>query len=279
MKLVRVMTSDGKVQPGLIDEQGGVRSIEAWCTDITSAELGSDLVARLRRCDVNSLPLMAGVDRYLSPVADPGKVICIGLNYRDHAEESGLEPPQEPLFFLKANSSIVGAYDDIVIPRDAEKVDWEVELAVVIGKPAKYVSADDAMNHVAGYTIMNDVSERDFQLARGTQWTKGKSCDSFGPLGPWLVTKDEVDCGALDVQLDVNGMTRQKSNTDQLIFSVSDLVSRLSTYFTLQPGDVIATGTPSGVGFGLKPPCYLQPGDIVTLSIEGLGSQRQKVVQ
>jgi 2-keto-4-pentenoate hydratase/2-oxohepta-3-ene-1,7-dioic acid hydratase in catechol pathway len=227
-----------------------------------------------------SLPLAQGDLRLGAPVGQVGKYLCIGLNYSDHAAEAGMDIPKEPILFMKATGAIVGPDDPVILPRGSEKGDWEVELAVVIGRTAKYVSKDDALSHVAGYTIANDVSERSLQIERGGQWTKGKSCDSFGPLGPWLVTPDEVgDVQNLALTLDVNGTRVQTGNTASMVFGVAEIISYLSEMMTLHPGDVIATGTPPGVGMGFKPPRYLQAGDVMELSIEGLGKQRQRVMR
>ena len=236
---------------------------------------------RLRALDLSGLPIVEGRPRIAPCVADIGKFLCIGLNFSDHAAEAGMAEPDHPILFFKANSAIVGAYDDIVMPRGSVSTDWEVELGVVIGKAAKYVSVADALDHVAGYCIVNDVSERDFQTTLSGQWTKGKSCDTFGPTGPWLVTRDEVaDPQNLAMTLDVNGKRMQTGNTSKMIFSVAQIISHLSGLMTLHPGDVISTGTPPGVGMGVKPdPIYLKVGDRVDLSIEGLGFQQQAVRQ
>jgi len=248
--------------------------------DIAGEALLPDSLARLKALDAASLPRVEGSPRLGPCVGGTGKFICIGLNYSDHAAETGATVPPEPIIFMKATSAIVGPNDTIEIPRDSIKTDWEVELGVVIGKTAKYVSEADAMNHVAGYCVINDVSERAFQAERQGQWTKGKSADTFGPTGPWLVTADEVrDPQTLPMWLEVNGHRYQNGSTVTMVYGVRYLVSYLSQFMSLQPGDIISTGTPPGVGLGQKPPVYLKPGDVVTLGIEGLGQQRQNVVQ
>jgi 2-keto-4-pentenoate hydratase/2-oxohepta-3-ene-1,7-dioic acid hydratase in catechol pathway len=238
-------------------------------------------IAKLQALDPTSLPLVTNGQRIGPCVGNIGKFLCIGLNYSDHAAETGAKIPEHPILFFKANSAIVGAYDDVVMPRGSEQTDWEVELGVVIGKTTKYVSKEDALGHVAGYCIVNDVSERHFQANLTGQWTKGKSCDTFGPTGPWLVTRDEVeDPQNLNMSLDVNGKRMQTGNTATMIFTVAEIIEHLSQLFTLHPGDVITTGTPPGVGLGIKPtPVFLKKGDVMELSIEGLGQQRQKVNQ
>ena len=276
MKLVRYGEA-GAEKPGLIDADGRIRDLSAHVPDIAGAVL-ADLDA-LRALDPASLPLVAGHPRYGACVGQVGKFICIGLNYSDHAAETGATVPPEPIIFAKYTSAICGPNDPIIIPRGSEKTDWEVELAVVIGKKAKYVGEADAMAHVAGYCVCNDVSERAFQTERSGQWSKGKSSDNFGPIGPWLVTKDEVpDPQNLAMWLTVNGETMQKGSTATMVYRVAFLVSYLSQFFTLHPGDVISTGTPPGVGLGMKPPRYLKAGDRVALGIEGLGEQAQLCV-
>lgn len=276
MKLVRY-GQPGAERPGLIDAQGDLRDLSGIVSDIAGDVL-TDL-SRLAAQDPKTLPLVDGRPRLGSCVSGTGKFICIGLNYSDHAAETGHAIPSEPVIFMKATSAICGPDDDVMIPRGSQKTDWEVELGVVIGKPAKYVSQADALAHVAGYCVINDVSERAFQAEREGQWTKGKSCDTFGPVGPWLVTPDEIgDPQSLDMWLDVNGVRRQTGSTRTMVYGVAHLVSYLSQFFTLQPGDVISTGTPPGVGLGMSPPTYLKPGDVVTLGIEGLGTQRQTFV-
>jgi 2-keto-4-pentenoate hydratase/2-oxohepta-3-ene-1,7-dioic acid hydratase in catechol pathway len=279
MKLLR-FGEPGRERPGLLDASGAVRDLSSAVADLDGAALSPASLARLAALDPASLPL-APADARLGPcVARPGKFICIGLNYADHARETGKEPPPEPIVFMKATSAFCGPNDEVEIPRGSEKTDWEVELGVVIGSVAKYVSEADALRHVAGYCVVNDVSERAFQSERGGQWTKGKSHDTFGPTGPWLVTADEIpDPQALDLWLDVDGSRRQTGNTRTMIFGVAHLVSYLSQFMTLEPGDVIATGTPPGVGMGMKPPVFLRPGQEMRLGIEGLGEQRQRTVE
>ncbi|TAK47570.1 MAG: FAA hydrolase family protein [Xanthobacteraceae bacterium] len=278
MKLVRY-GERGKERPGLIDAAGRLRDLSSHAVDIAGDVLAPQGLARLAALDTATLPAVEGTPRLGPPVGAFSKFICIGLNYIDHATETGARPPAEPVVFLKANSAIAGPDDAIVQPRGSTKLDWEVELAVVIGSRAKYVGEGQALDHVAGYCLANDVSERGFQLERAGQWTKGKSCDGFGPLGPWLVTRDEIaDPQALSMWLDVNGTRRQHGSTSNMIFSVAKLISYLSGFFTLEPGDIISTGTPAGVGLGMKPPTFLKAGDVVTLGIDGLGSQTQRVV-
>lgn len=273
MKLLRYGPI-GAEKPGLVDADGNIRDLSALVPDIGGAVL-CDL-DQLRSVDVANLPLVPGNPRLGACVAGTGKFMCIGLNYADHAAESGMPLPSEPVLFMKATSAICGPDDPILIPRGAEKTDWEVELGVVIGKPAKYVTEFEAMSHVAGYCVINDVSEREYQLERQGQWSKGKSCDNFGQIGPWLVTPDEVpDPQNLSMWLDVNGERLQNGSTRTMVYGVAHLVSYLSQFFTLHPGDVISTGTPPGVGLGLIPPRFLKVGDVVNLGIEGLGQQRQ----
>jgi 2-keto-4-pentenoate hydratase/2-oxohepta-3-ene-1,7-dioic acid hydratase in catechol pathway len=279
MKLLRY-GSPGQEKPGLLDAEGNIRDLSNHVADIAGEALLPDSLARLKALDAASLPRIEGSPRLGPCVGGTGKFICIGLNYSDHAAETGATVPPEPIIFMKATSAIVGPNDTIEIPRDSIKTDWEVELGVVIGKTAKYVSEADAMNHVAGYCVINDVSERAFQAERQGQWTKGKSADTFGPTGPWLVTADEVrDPQTLPMWLEVNGHRYQNGSTVTMVYGVRYLVSYLSQFMSLQPGDIISTGTPPGVGLGQKPPVYLKPGDVVTLGIEGLGQQRQNVVQ
>ena len=280
MKLVRFGPT-GAEKPGLLDAAGQLRNLSGHIADITGATLDDASIAKLQALDPTSLPLVTNGQRIGPCVGNIGKFLCIGLNYSDHAAETGAKIPEHPILFFKANSAIVGAYDDVVMPRGSEQTDWEVELGVVIGKTTKYVSKEDALGHVAGYCIVNDVSERHFQANLTGQWTKGKSCDTFGPTGPWLVTRDEVeDPQNLNMSLDVNGKRMQTGNTATMIFTVAEIIEHLSQLFTLHPGDVITTGTPPGVGLGIKPtPVFLKKGDIMELSIEGLGQQRQKVNQ
>lgn len=266
-------------KPGLIDGQGRLRDLSALRDAITAEDLSPAGLAALAAIDPDSLPLVPGTPRLGVPYRGISKLVCIGLNYSDHAAETGLPIPSEPIIFLKSTTAICGPDDDTIQPRHSTKLDWEVELAVVIGSEARYVSEDKALDHVAGYCVMNDVSERAFQM-QSSQWDKGKGCDSFAPIGPWLVTADEVpDPQSLDMWLDVNGRRMQSGNTRTMIFGVATLVSYCSAYMTLRPGDIIATGTPPGVGMGMKPePVWLKPGDEVALGIEGLGQQRQRVV-
>lgn len=278
MKLCRFGAA-GSEKPGLIDAGGTLRDLSGHVGDITGATLSDDALAKLAAIDPASLPAVEGDVRYGPCVGDIGKFMCIGLNYSDHAAETGAAIPEHPILFMKANSAIVGPNDDVVMPRGSEKTDWEVELGVVIGKAAKYVSEEDALDYVAGYCVINDVSERHFQTGLTGQWTKGKSCDTFGPTGPWLVTRDEVgDPQNLSMWLDVNGKRMQTGNTNTMIFTVAQCISHLSQLFTLHPGDVISTGTPPGVGLGIKPePVFLKAGDVMELEIAGLGRQRQTV--
>lgn len=277
MKLVRYGET-GAEKPGLMDGDT-LRDLSAHVDDITGAVLNDATLDRLRALDPASLPAVPGSPRIAPCVGNIGKFLCIGLNYSDHAAETGAAIPEHPILFFKANSAIVGAYDDVVMPRGSTHTDWEVELGVVIGKTAKYVSKAEALDYVAGYCVVNDVSERHFQTKLTGQWTKGKSCDTFGPTGPWLVTRDEVpDPQALFMTLDVNGKRMQNGSTATMIFTVAEIIEHLSSLMTLHPGDVITTGTPPGVAMGMKPaPVYLKKGDVMELSIEGLGTQRQKV--
>jgi 2-keto-4-pentenoate hydratase/2-oxohepta-3-ene-1,7-dioic acid hydratase in catechol pathway len=277
MKLLRY-GPQGQEKPGMLDARGQIRDLSALVPDIAGPVL-TDL-DRLRGIDPEALPLVEGQPRLGPCVGGTGKFICIGLNYSDHAAETGAKVPPEPIIFMKATSAICGPNDPILIPRGSEKTDWEVELGVVIGKPAKYVTEADALSHVAGYAVINDVSERAFQTERSGQWTKGKSCDNFGQTGPWLVTTDEVpDPQSLAMWLTVNGERVQNGSTATMVYGVAYLVSYLSQFFTLHPGDIISTGTPPGVGMGMKPPRYLKAGDVVELGIEGLGQQKQTCVQ
>ena len=277
MKLVRYGEA-GAEKPGMIDAGGQLRDLSGHVADIAGDVLTDAGIARLAAIDPATLPAVSGAPRLGPCVGSIGKFMCIGLNYSDHAAETGAAIPDHPILFMKANSAVVGPNDDVVIPRGSTHSDWEVELGVVIGNAAKYVSVEDALDYVAGYCVVNDVSERHFQKDLTGQWTKGKSCDTFGPTGPWLVTRDEVpDPQALAMSLDVNGERRQTGNTSTMIFSVAEIISHLSQMFTLHPGDVISTGTPPGVGMGMKPPTYLKAGDVMELEIEGLGRQRQSV--
>ncbi len=277
MKLARV-GAPGKERPAMVDDQGLLRDLSAHVEDIGAAQLGSSSLAALALLDAGTLPIIDGATRYGPPVAGIRKFIAIGLNYADHAAESNLPIPTEPVVFTKAASCIQGANDPVVIPRGAEKTDWEVELGIVIGTTASYVSVEDALDHVAGYLVVNDVSERAYQIERGGSWDKGKGCDTFGPIGPWLVTREEVpDPQQLAMWLDLNGTPMQRGSTQTMIFPVATIVSYVSEFITLEPGDIITTGTPPGVGMGQKPPRYLIAGDTMALGIEGLGEQRQDV--
>lgn len=269
----------GQEKPGIMASDGTIRDLSGHVADIGGAALSDAGLAKLAAIDPMSLPVVATDVRLGACVAGTGKFICIGLNYADHAAESGMAVPPEPVIFMKATSAICGPNDPVIIPRGSEKTDWEVELAVIIGTKCKYVSEADAMAHVAGYCVSNDVSERAFQTERAGQWTKGKSCDNFGQIGPWLVTRDEVaDPQSLGMWLTVNGETMQDGSTKTMVYGVAHVVSYLSQFMTLHPGDVISTGTPPGVGMGKKPPQYLRAGDVVELGIEGLGQQRQDVI-
>lgn len=266
----------GAERPGIVDAGGVLRDLTGKIDDIAGDLLSPEGLARIGAIDAATLPEVDAGRRIGPCVGRIGKFMCIGLNFADHAAETGMAIPKEPILFMKANSAICGPDDEVLIPRGSEKTDWEVELAVIIGTRAKYVTEAEAMDHVAGYAVANDVSERSFQTERGGNWTKGKSCDTFGPIGPWMVTRDEIDDPQnLKMWLTVNGETRQNGSTRTMIFGVAALVSYLSQFMTLEPGDVISTGTPPGVGMGMKPPQYLKPGDVVELGIEGLGQQRQ----
>ncbi|MFD4837341.1 fumarylacetoacetate hydrolase family protein [Achromobacter sp. NPDC058515] len=278
MKLMRYGPK-GFEKPGLIDAQGQVRDLSSVVADITAQTLGAASLAELRALDPSTLPLVAQPGRTAPPWSGMGKFICIGLNYADHAAESGLPVPAEPVIFMKPTSAVVGCNDPVVLPQDSVKTDWEVELGVVIGEKARYVSEADAMKHVAGYCVVNDVSEREYQIERGGTWDKGKGCDTFGPIGPWLATADEVPHPQdLEMWLEVNGKRYQNGSTRTMVFGVAQLVAYVSRFMTLYPGDLISTGTPPGVGMGQKPaPIYLKAGDEIKLGIAGLGEQRQRV--
>jgi 2-keto-4-pentenoate hydratase/2-oxohepta-3-ene-1,7-dioic acid hydratase in catechol pathway len=278
MKLVRY-GNPGKEKPGLIDANGKLRDLSGVIKDIGPEQLSDAALAKLAKLKADKLPLVKGSPRYGSPVTGTRKFIAIGLNYADHAAESGLPIPAEPVVFMKATSCIQGPNDPIMLPKNSVKTDWEVELGVIIGKQARYVSQKEALNHVAGYCTLTDVSEREFQIERGGTWDKGKGCDTFGPLGPWLVTRDEVpNPQKLSMWLEVNGKRVQNGSTKTMIFSVAKIISYVSQFMTLEPGDVITTGTPPGVGLGMKPPVFLKKGDTMSLGIEGLGEQHQTVV-
>jgi 2-keto-4-pentenoate hydratase/2-oxohepta-3-ene-1,7-dioic acid hydratase in catechol pathway len=278
MKLLRYGPA-GQEKPGLLDRDGKIRDLSGTIRDIDGEALSPSSLDRLRRLDPASLPLVAGSPRIGPCVANVPKVVAIGLNYRLHAQEAGMPIPSEPIFFMKATSSICGPNDDVVIPKGSQKTDYEVELGIVIGTKASYVAVHDAAKHIAGYCVVNDVSEREYQLERLGQWTKGKSCDTFCPLGPWLVTADEIaDAGKLQVSTHVNGEERQNSNTADLIFGIEHIVSYVSHFMTLLPGDVLPTGTPSGVAMGFKPPRFLKAGDVMRIAVEGLGEQNSRLV-
>jgi 2-keto-4-pentenoate hydratase/2-oxohepta-3-ene-1,7-dioic acid hydratase in catechol pathway len=281
MKLIR-FGEPGNESPGLITEDASRLDVSAFTREYDEAFFTNDGLSRLKywlRENAASAPRVAQSVRLGSPISRPSKIVCIGLNFRDHARESKMEIPEEPVIFFKASSSLVGPNDDLVVPKNARKVDWEVELAVVMGKKCNYIEPEQALQYVAGYVLHNDYSERAFQLERGGQWVKGKSADTFAPLGPFLATRDEIsDTSRLGMWLKVNGEFRQRSSTAEMIFDVPTLVSYVSQFMTLLPGDIISTGTPAGVGLGMKPQQYLQEGDIVELGIDGLGSSRQKVV-
>lgn len=279
MKLLRYGPL-GQEKPGIVDGNGDIRSLHGVVSDINGTTLSSDTLQKLQSIDLSSLPIVDSNERIGACVGNVGKFLCIGLNYADHAAESGMTIPEEPEVFTKATSAISGPNDHIIKPRNSDKLDWEVELAIVIGKHASYVSEAEAHQYIAGYCVCNDVSERTFQLEKGSQWDKGKGCDTFGPIGPWLVTSDEVeDPNNLSMHLSVNGKTFQNGNTKTMVFKPEFIVSYVSQFMSLQPGDIISTGTPPGVGLGQVPPLYLAVGDEITLSIEGLGTQTQTVVE
>jgi 2-keto-4-pentenoate hydratase/2-oxohepta-3-ene-1,7-dioic acid hydratase in catechol pathway len=278
MKLMRY-GAKGAEKPALVDDHGRVHDLSGVLPDITASTLEAKNLDKLRRLDIGTLPVVDKPGRLAPPWSGMGKIICIGLNYSDHAAETGAAIPKEPIIFMKPTSALVGCNDPVVLPQGSVKGDWEVELGVVIGTKARYVSEADALKHVAGYCVVNDVSEREWQLERGTQWDKGKGCDTFGPIGPWLVTADEVpNPQELNLWLEIDGKRFQNGNTRTMVFNVAQIVSYLSKFMSLQPGDVISTGTPPGVGLGQKPPLYLKPGQTMTLGIEGLGVQTQKTV-
>jgi len=277
MKLVRY-GMEGKEKPGLIDTQGRLRDLSGSIAEIDRSTLSPQGLAKLRKLAVETLPLVPGKPRLGVPLTGISKLVCVGLNYRDHAEEAGMAIPAEPVLFMKATTCITGPTDPVIMPKGSVKTDWEVELGIVIGSIARDVPLERALEYVAGYVAVNDISEREFQLERGGQWDKGKGCDTFGPIGPWLVTRDEIpDPQNLSMRLEVNGQRMQNGNTRTMIFGCAEIVSYISRFMTLLPGDVIATGTPPGVGLGMKPPHYLKAGDTMRLSIEGLGVQEQKV--
>jgi 2,4-diketo-3-deoxy-L-fuconate hydrolase len=278
MKLLRYGPR-GHEKPGLCDAQGNIRDLSKAIVQLDDAMLSPKNLAKLARIEPGSLPIVKGKPRLGVPYAGISKFVAVGLNYSDHAAESNMPIPKEPILFTKATTSLCGPDDDVVQPKNSTKLDWEVELGIVIGTKAQYVPESKALDYVAGYCVVDDLSERDFQLERGSQWDRGKGCDTFGPVGPWLVTTDEItDPQSLDMWLDVNGEKRQRGNTKTMIFGCASLVSYISRFMTLLPGDIITTGTPPGVGLGMKPPQYLKPGDTITLGIKGLGEQRQRVV-
>jgi len=279
MKLVRYGPA-GREKPGLIDADGKLRDLSKKVKDIDAATLAPAEIAKLKKLDPKRLPLVKGKPRFGPCVATPSKFVAIGLNYVDHAKETNSPIPENPIVFFKSQTCIVGANDNVMVPKDSTQLDWEVEIAFVMGRTARHVAVKDALKYVAGYCIVNDVSERDFQLKKSaSQWNKGKGCDTFGPLGPWLVTTDEIkDVQNLDMWLDVNGVRKQTGSTKTMIFTIAQLVADVSRYMTLLPGDVVTTGTPPGVGMGMKPQQWLQAGDVITLGIQGLGEQKQKVV-
>jgi 2-keto-4-pentenoate hydratase/2-oxohepta-3-ene-1,7-dioic acid hydratase in catechol pathway len=278
MKLLRY-GPPGREKPGLADAEGNIRDLSAVVAQVDFETLAPRSLAKLSRIKPESLPVVKGKPRLGVPYAGISKFIAVGLNYSDHAAESNMPIPSEPILFMKATTCLCGPNDDVVQPQGSTKLDWEVELGIVIGTKAQYVPESKALDHVAGYCVVDDISERDFQLERGSQWDRGKGCDTFGPVGPYLVTTDEItDPQSLDMWLDVNGEKRQRGNTRTMIFGCANLVSYISRFMTLLPGDIITTGTPPGVGLGMKPPKYLKPGDVVTLGIEGLGEQRQRIV-
>ena len=278
MKLTRVGTL-GSERPALIDDKGKLRDLSGVVTDIAGNVLNRKSLENLRRVNIGSLPLLPQGTRFGAAVGQVGKMICVGLNFKDHAKESGLALPEQPILFMKATTAICGPNDDVIIPWGSKKTDWEVELGVVIGDVARRVPEERALDFVAGYLVVNDISEREFQLEHGGQWVKGKSCDTFGPIGPMLVTTDEIPHPQmLSMWLEVNGRRYQNGSTSDMVFGVAHLVSYISRYMTLMPGDIISTGTPAGVGLGQRPPTYLQAGDVVELGIDGLGRQRQQFV-
>lgn len=275
MKLLRVGTK-GHERPAILDLNENIRDLSSLLDDITGATLSDEVLSKIRAIDLSTLPILSADSRIGPCVGNVGKFICIGLNYSDHAKESGMEIPSEPVIFMKATSAINGPNDNIEIPPNSEKSDWEVELGLVIGKEAKYINEADAMQHIAGFCVINDLSERHYQLECEGQWVKGKSCDTYGPIGPWMVTRDEIsNMENLPMWLEVNGHRYQQGNTDTMVFKPAYIVSYLSQFMSLQPGDIISTGTPPGVGFGQRPEVYLKRGDKITLGIEGLGEQHQ----
>ncbi len=279
MKFLRVGRINQE-KPAIIDAEGNIRDLSSLLKDFSPENINFDIIDKIKNIDLSTLPQIDKNERIGPCIYRPEKFIGIGMNYTDHAEETGMEPPPEPILFLKANSCICGPNDNIVIPRNSKKTDWEVELGIVIGKKAEYISESDSLKHVLGYCLVNDVSEREFQLERSGQWDKGKGCDTFGPIGPYLVTKDEIEnIQNLNLELKVNNKLMQKSNTKKMIFDVKYLISYISNFMTLKPGDIITTGTPGGVGMAKKPQKFLKPGDEIEIKIDFLGSQKQKVVK
>ena len=279
MKLLRY-GEIGKEKPGILDQDGKIRDLSNHITDINGDNISEEGLNKISMIDVSSLPIIPENTRLGACVGNIGKFLCIGLNYSDHAAETGMPVPSEPILFSKATSAVVGPNDNVEIPRNSNETDWEVELGIIIGKKAKYINEEDAEEYIAGYCVVNDVSEREFQLKKEGQWTKGKSCDTFGPTGPYLVTKDEVsDVQNLKMYLDVNGKRMQDGSTSTMVYGVNFLISYLSQFMSLQPGDIISTGTPPGVGMGMKPQVFLKAGDVMKLGIEGLGEQTQKTIQ
>ena len=277
MKTLRYRIGN-EIKPGVLDTDGNIRDLSTVINDWDNTTVTTETIESVKSLDLSTLPKIDNIDSLAPPVnkSTIGKFICIGLNYSDHAAESGMEVPPEPVMFMKATSAVIGPNDDVMIPKNSKKSDWEVELGVIIGKEAKYISEDQSQDHIAGYCVVNDLSERAFQLERSGQWVKGKSCDTFGPIGPYLVTKDEVaDPQNLKMWLDVNGKRMQNGTTSTMVYGVNFLVSYLSQFMSLQPGDIISTGTPPGVGAGMKPQIFLKPGDVMELGIEGLGDQKQ----
>ena len=277
MKTLRYRIGN-EIKPGVLDTDGNIRDLSTVINDWDNTTVTTETIESVKSLDLSTLPKIDNIDSLAPPVNKSaiGKFICIGLNYSDHAAESGMEVPPEPVMFMKATSAVIGPNDDVMIPKNSKKSDWEVELGVIIGKEAKYISEDQSQDHIAGYCVVNDLSERAFQLERSGQWVKGKSCDTFGPIGPYLVTKDEVaDPQNLKMWLDVNGKRMQNGTTSTMVYGVNFLVSYLSQFMSLQPGDIISTGTPPGVGAGMKPQIFLKPGDVMELGIEGLGDQKQ----
>ena len=278
MKLLRYRDQN-LVKPGILDNSGKIRDVSSLVNDWSGNTINDQALNRLKNNNFNNLPAVNENVSLAPCLVGVGKFICVGLNYIDHVVETGMEAPKEPIIFMKATSAICGPNDDIIIPKNSKKSDWEVELGVIIGKEAKYINENESQNYIAGYCIVNDLSEREFQIEHSGQWVKGKSCDTFGPIGPYLVTKDEIsDPQNLEIWLEINGKKMQESSTSKMIFSVKHLVSYISQFMSLQPGDIISTGTPSGVGMGRKPPVYLKPGDRVRLGVEGLGEQNQKII-